>query len=77
MRRLRQGQGNVPTEAPGQTSNQASLDIDNFSRFSWISFLRTKTAAEICKVFREFKALVELKFSARITRFRCDNGKGE
>ena len=53
------------------------LYIDDFSRFSWISFLRTKTAAEICKVFREFKALVELKFSARITRFRCDNGKGE
>jgi len=53
------------------------LYIDDVSRFSWVSFLRTKTAPEICKVFREFKALVELKFSARITRFRCDNGKGE
>jgi hypothetical protein len=46
------------------------LYIDDFSRFNWISLLRTKTAAEICKVFREFKALVELKFSARITRLR-------
>jgi len=32
------------------------------SRFSWISFLRNKISAEVCKVFTEFKAPVELKF---------------
>ena len=41
-------------------------------------FLRSKTSAEICAVFREFKASVELKHRPnRIARFRCDNGKGE
>jgi len=53
------------------------LYIDDYSRLSWVFFLRSKTSAEICKVFREFKTMTELKFSIRIARFRCDNGKGE
>jgi len=54
------------------------LYIDDYSRLSWVFFLRTKTSAEICAVFREFKTMVELKFGPyRITRLRSDNGKGE
>ena len=54
------------------------LYIDDYSRLSWVYFLRTKTSAEICGVFREFKSMVELKLQPlRITRFRTDNGKGE
>jgi hypothetical protein len=53
------------------------LYIDDYSRLSWVFFLCSKTSAEICTVFREFKTMVELKLATRIARFRCDNGKGE
>lgn len=54
------------------------LYIDDYSRLSWVYFLRSKTSAEICTVFREFKTMVELKFQPhRITRLRSDNGRGE
>jgi len=54
------------------------LYIDDYSRLSWVYFLRTKTSAEICGVFCEFKSMVELKLQPlRITRFHSDNGKGE
>ena len=54
------------------------LYIDDYSRLSWVYFLRIKTSAEICTVFREFKVMLELKFQPhRITRFRSDNGRGE
>ena len=55
-----------------------ALYIDDYSRLSWVFFLRTKSSAEICAVFREFKNMVELKLGPhRIARFRSDNGKGE
>jgi len=53
------------------------LYIDDYSRQSWVFFLRSMTSAEICTVFREFKTMTELKLSTRICRFQCDNGKGE
>ena len=39
------------------------LYIDDYSRQSWVFFLCSKTSAEICAVFREFKTMTELKFS--------------
>ena len=53
------------------------LYIDDFSRYSWVCFLCSKALSEVCKVFRNFKTLVELQLRYQITRFRCDNGKGE
>ena len=42
-----------------------------------VYFLRWKSSSEVCTVFRDFKNLVELQLKHRITRFRCDNGKGQ
>jgi len=53
------------------------LYIDDFSRQSWVFFLRSKTSAEICAVFREFNTMTELKLSTRISPFGCNNQKGE
>lgn len=54
------------------------LYIDDYSRVPWVYFLRSKTAVDIVSVFQEFKARVEKQFPEwPITRFRCDNGKGE
>jgi len=53
------------------------LYIANFSRYSWVCLLCSKASSEVCKVFRDFKTLVELQLRYQITRFRCDNGKGE
>jgi len=53
------------------------LYIDDFSRYTWVCFLRSKSSSEVCTVFRDFKNLVELQLKHCITRFRCDNGKGE
>src|SRR4051794_41030617 len=46
--------------------------IDDFSRYTWVYFLKTKSAPEVCQVFRHFRALVEhqtghkIKYSAVI-----------
>jgi len=53
------------------------LYIDDFSRYTWVCFLRGKSSSEVCTVFKDFKILVERQLKHRITRFRCDNGKGE
>lgn len=54
------------------------LYIDDYSRYTWVFFLKTKGATEITGRFQEFKARMELLFpDTRIGRFRCDNGKGE
>jgi len=52
------------------------LYIDDFSRYTWVCFLRSKSSSEVHSVFRDFKNLVELQLKHRITRFQCDNGKG-
>jgi len=51
--------------------------IDDASRYVWIYFLKTKAHEEVLRVFHEFKAQVEKATGHSITRFRCDNGKGE
>jgi len=54
------------------------LYIDDFSRMTWVYFLRGKTAIEVVSVFQEFEARVEKHFpNWPIVRFRCDNGRGE
>ena len=53
--------------------------IDDYSRFTWILFLKTK--GEVFQRFKEFKALVENQTSRKIKVLRLDNGgeytKGE
>lgn len=46
--------------------------IDDYSRFTWIYFLRTK--AEVLTVFRSFVAYIETQFSKPIKVLRSDNG---
>ena len=46
--------------------------IDNFSRMTWIHFLKKKS--EVFKRFLEFKALVENQNNRKIKVPRTDNG---
>jgi hypothetical protein len=46
--------------------------IDDYSRFTWIYFLRTK--AEVFTTFHTFLAYIETQFSTCIKVFRSDNG---
>jgi transposase InsO family protein len=52
--------------------------IDDYSRYTWVYFLRSKNATEVVSVFQEFQARAEKSLPGHaITRFRCDNGRGE
>ena len=54
------------------------LYIDDFSRSTWVYFLRSKKAEEAVSVFQQFQAMVDTQYPAyTIRRFRCDNGRGE
>ena len=46
--------------------------IDDFSRNTWIYFLRKKF--EVFDIFKEFKALVESHIEKKINVLRTDNG---
>jgi hypothetical protein len=46
--------------------------IDDFSRKTWIYFLRKKS--EVSERFKEFKSLVENQIEKRIKVLRTDNG---
>lgn len=48
--------------------------IDDFSRKTWIYFLKSKESEEILNRFKEFKALVENTTGNRIKCLRSDNG---
>lgn len=48
--------------------------IDDFSRKTWIYFLRSKESNEVLGRFKEFKALVENLSRKRIKVLRSDNG---
>lgn len=51
---------------------------DDYSRYSWVYFLRTKSADEVTSRFQEFQHLVERQWPDwPIKRFWCDNGRGE
>ena len=48
--------------------------IDDFSRKTWIYFLRSKRSEEVLLRFQEFKALVENQTGKKIKVLRSDNG---
>ena len=48
--------------------------IDDFSRKTWIYFLRSKKSDEVFLWFQEFKALVENQTRKKIKVLRSDNG---
>ena len=47
--------------------------IDDFSRNTWIYFLKNKD--EVFKKFKEFKALIENHTEKKIKTFQLDNGE--
>ena len=50
------------------------LFIDDYSRKTWIYFLKSKDSGEVLGRFREYKAQVENLSSKRIIVLRSDNG---
>ena len=48
--------------------------IDDFSRKTWIYFLKCKESKEILKRFKEFKTLIENLSGHKIKTLRTDNG---
>lgn len=48
--------------------------IDDFSRKTWIYFLKSKESDEVLSRFKEFKALAENTSGKRIKCLRSDNG---
>jgi transposase InsO family protein len=63
--------GLVPIPSQGKSVYYASF-IDDFSRNTWIYFLRNKS--EVFHKFKEFKALVENQREKKIKVLRTDNG---
>ena len=54
------------------------LYIDDFTRVTWVYFLQTKSSTEVVSVFQDLQARIEKQYPDwPITRFRCDNGRGE
>ena len=51
------------------------LFIDDFSRKTWIYFLKCKESEEILKRFKEFKTLSENLSRHKIKTLRTDNGR--
>jgi hypothetical protein len=51
--------------------------VDDATCFTWVYFLRTKSAEEVVRVFKQFKALVEKEAKASICCFQCDNSTRE
>ena len=48
--------------------------IDDYSRRTWIYFLKHKDSSEVLSKFKEFKALVENQSGQKIKTLRSDNG---
>jgi hypothetical protein len=61
----------VPIPSLGKSVYYVSF-IDDFSRNTWIYFLRNKS--EVFDKFKEFKALVENQIEKKIKVLRTDNG---
>ena len=49
--------------------------VDDFSRCTWIYFLKCKELEKIRKKFKEFKALTENSSGKKVKTLRIDNGK--
>jgi hypothetical protein len=65
--------GPVPVPSLGKSMYYVSF-INDFSRNTWIYFLRKKS--EVFDKFKEFKALVENQTEKKIKVLRTDNGNG-
>ena len=63
--------GPIPVPSLGKSVYYVSF-IDDFSRNTWIYFLRKKS--EVFDKFKEFKALVENQIDKKIKVFRTENG---
>jgi hypothetical protein len=63
--------GTVPVPSLGKSMYYVSF-IDDFSRNTWIYFIRNKY--EVFDKFKEFKALVENQTEKKIKVLRTDNG---
>jgi hypothetical protein len=61
----------VPVESLGKSMYYVSF-MDDFSRNTWIYFLRKKY--EVFDKFKEFKALLENQIEKKIKVFGTDNG---
>jgi transposase InsO family protein len=46
--------------------------VDNFSRYTWVYFLKNKS--EVYNVFLQFEKLIERQFQAKIRSFHSDWG---
>ena len=46
--------------------------IDDFSRYTWVFFLKKKS--EVCEKFSELKALIENSYGIKIKILRSNNG---
>jgi hypothetical protein len=53
------------------------LFIDDFTRMTWVYFLKVKNHEETLEAFQTFKVIAEKASGHSICRFRCDNGRGE
>lgn len=53
------------------------LILDDFTRYIWIWFLKSKDKEACIKALREFKAYAENQHQRKIQRARSDNGTGE
>ena len=63
--------GPIPIPSLGKSMYYVSF-IDDFSRNTWIYFLRKKS--KVFDKFKDFKALVENQTKKKIKVFRTDNG---
>ena len=63
--------GPVPVPSFGKSLYYVSF-IDDFSRRTWVYFLRQKY--EVFSKFKDFKALVENQTNKKIKVLRIDNG---
>ena len=63
--------GPIPVPSLGKSLYYVSF-IDDFSRRTWVYFLRQKS--EVFSKFKEFKALVENHSNKKIKALRTDNG---
>ena len=63
--------GPTPTPSIGGSRYYVSF-IDEFSRYSWIYFIKSKS--DVFEKFRECKVLVENQLDRKIKVLRIDNG---
>jgi hypothetical protein len=51
--------------------------INDFTRWNFVYFLKTKTSLDSLSAFKEMRSFVRMQYGCHIKQFRCDNGKGE